>query len=60
VIINSFVEIDNKNTAIYDGLHEYCMVEHMNEEYLRTSINKRRRSVLIRILQGILCVGIKR
>ncbi len=55
MIIKGFFEIENKNTTIYDGLHEFCTNEHMNEEYLLASV-KRRRSKLIRILQDILHV----
>jgi len=58
--MKSLFEINNKKTTIYDGLHRYCRIENMNEEYLRVSIKKERRSILIRILQGILCIGVER
>ena len=32
----------HKNTTIYDGVHEYCTVEHVNEAFFRASIRKRR------------------
>lgn len=33
-------EVTTKNT--YDGLREYCVIEKVNEEYLRGSIRKKR------------------
>ena len=45
----------HKNTTIYDGVHEYCTVEHVNEAFFRASIRKRRRSILKKILQVFLC-----
>lgn len=40
-MIKSVFEIENENTIIYDGINEYCMVEHVNEGYFRVSNKKR-------------------
>jgi len=50
----------HKNTTIYDGVHEYCTVEHVNEAFFRASIRKRRRSILKKILQVFYALRNKR
>ncbi|GEM_PF-4517664 len=52
-------ETQNGSTTVYDGAHEYCTAEHVDEEYFRASLKKRKRSVLTRLIQGILLIGIK-
>lgn len=39
-MLRSFDESEKCNKTIYDGVHEYCSAEKMNEEQLRASIIK--------------------
>ncbi|HCS74037.1 MAG TPA: hypothetical protein DIW17_09195 [Clostridiales bacterium] len=51
LINQRFLEIAHENSAIYDGIHEYCSVEHVNEEHFRASVSERRRSILTKMFQ---------
>ena len=37
-------ETQNGSTTVYDGAHEYCTAEHVDEEYFRASLKKRIRA----------------
>ena len=54
-MLPNLFEIDNQNTTIYDGMHEYCTIEHVYEAHLRASL--KRRIVLTKVLQGTLGIG---
>jgi len=47
---------EKSNKRIYDGVREYCIVEQVNEEYLRTSMRqkeKKHKPEIIKIIMNI-------
>jgi hypothetical protein len=40
-MLRSLYELEKRNKAIYDNVHEYCLAEKVNEEQLRISIKKK-------------------
>jgi hypothetical protein len=39
-MLKSLYEHKKTNKNIYDGIRQYCIVERVNEEYLRSSISE--------------------
>ncbi|HOP09994.1 MAG TPA: hypothetical protein PK629_00720 [Oscillospiraceae bacterium] len=39
-MLRTLYELEKCNVIIYDGIHEYCLAEKLNEEQLRASIKK--------------------
>ena len=50
-MFKNLYEYEKDNRNIYDEVRQYCMAEHLNEEYLRDSIIKIKKAPIKRSLK---------